>query len=367
MSYEDVDRVIKSGVEDATLFSVLAALAFFRNDGSGLCFPSTEKIAKAARRSPNIVRTAIKRLVELGYVSMEQRPGEVRYFTIHFDRLPVREIPLIQKKEKKPLSEVKPLAEVEPLSEVKPLANPKPLSEVKGDPFQNCEGRGFRSERGPLSEVKAEQVNKQVIEQVSEQVIVTRDASLCAENNNPSIPDDVPSYVTDVPSSDSYPEVTSTSGGSSVSDCGSAVSSREDTFELTPDEPPAKPAPKKQSRSKTATKPDDVSEEVWADYQTMRKAKRAPVTDTVIKGLRREAEAAGITIEKAMAWCAENGYQGFKAAWYLRDGDTSSSGYRYQKDRSHFAHEKPDHLKDFSPDEQQQKDMAEFFAKKKVA
>ena len=367
MSYEDVDRVIKSGVEDATLFSVLAALAFFRNDGSGLCFPSTEKIAKAARRSPNIVRTAIKRLVELGYVSMEQRPGEVRYFTIHFDRLPVREIPLIQKKEKKPLSEVKPLAEVEPLSEVKPLANPKPLSEVKGDPFQNCEGRGFRSERGPLSEVKAEQVNKQVIEQVKgTSNFSTRTSSTSAEENN-----EIPSWVTDYPSqsSDSYSEASSTSDGSSVSDCGSAVSSREDTFELTPDEPPSpKSAPKpKKPRSKTATKPDDVSEEVWADYQTLRKAKRAPITDTVIKGLRREAEAAGITIEAAMTFCIERGYQGFKSAWYQRDGNASSGGYRYQKDRSHFAHEKPDHLKDFSPDERQRKDMAEFLARKKKA
>lgn len=340
MSYEDVDRVIKSGVEDATLFSVLAALAFFRNDGSGLCFPSTETIAKAARRSPNIVRTAIKRLVELGYVSIEQRPGDVRYFTIHFDRLPVREIPLIQKKEKKPLSEVKPLTEVEPLSEVKPLANPKPLSEVKGDPFQNCKGRGFRSERGPLSEVKAEQVNKQVSEQVKgTSNFSTRTSSTSAENNNDSIPDAVPSWVTDTPSSDSYSEDTSTAGGSSVSDCGSAVSSREDTFELTPNDPPAKPAPKKGAkRSKTtAARPDDVSEEVWADYQTLRKAKRAPITDTVIKGLRREAEAAGITLEAAMTFCIERGYQGFKADWY-KNASVSNNG-RPQRDTTRFAHE----------------------------
>ena len=51
----------------------------------------------------------------------------------------------------------------------------------------------------------------------------------------------------------------------------------------------------------------------------------------------------------------------------LTETGLEKGGYRYQKDRSHFAHEKPDHLKDFSPDEQQQKDMAEFFAKKKVA
>lgn len=203
-------------------------------------------------------------------------------------------------------------------------------------------------------------------EQGEEQVVITRTSSTSAENNN-TIPDDTPAWVTDGLSSDSHSEVASTSGGSSVSDCGSAVSSREDTFELTPNEPPA---PKqKKSCSNLAPRPDDVSEEVWAEYQTLRKAKRSPVTNLVIKKVRREAEAAGITIEDAMTWCVERGFGGFYASWYQRDQNqnTGSSGYRYQKDRSHFAHEKPDHLKDFSPDEQQQKDMAEFFAKKKQA
>ena len=175
--------------------------------------------------------------------------------------------------------------------------------------------------------------------QEEEQVFISRTSPTSAENNNDSIPDAVPSWVTDTPSSDSYSEATSTAGGSSVSDCGSAVSSREDTFELTPDEPPAKPAPKKGAkRSKTtAARPDDVSEEVWADYQTLRKAKRAPITDTVIKGLRREAEAAGITLEQAMTFCIERGYQGFKADWY-KNASVSNNG-RPQRDTTRFAHE----------------------------
>lgn len=157
-------------------------------------------------------------------------------------------------------------------------------------------------------------------EQEEEQVFVSRTSSTSAEKQNDSIPDDVPSWVTDTPSSDSYSEVASTAGGSSVSDCGSAVSSREDTFELTPNEPPAKPAQKqKQSRSNLAPRPDDVSEEVWAEYQTLRKAKRSPVTNLVIKKVRKEAEAAGITIEDAMTWCVERGFGGFYAEWYQRD------------------------------------------------
>lgn len=154
MSYEAVDKVIRSGVEDATLFSVLLALAFFKNDRTGECFPSTAKIASAARRSQNIVRSAIKRLEELGYVEANQAPGLRRFFVIHLDRLPTKR---------------DPLEEAEPLSEVKPLTEVKPLSDPQGAPFQKCEGTPVRSERGPLSEVKAEQGIKQGIEQGIEQ------------------------------------------------------------------------------------------------------------------------------------------------------------------------------------------------------
>lgn len=139
-----------------------------------------------------------------------------------------------------------------------------------------------------------------------------------AEKQNDSIPDDVPSWVTDTLSSDSYSDAASTAGGSSVSDCGSAVSPREDTFELTPNEPPKKRA----KRSKTtAERPDDVDPQVWDEYLAVRKAKRCTVTDLVIKGVRREAQAAGITIEDAMTWCIERGVAGFYAEWY-RNGNT---------------------------------------------
>lgn len=148
MSFEAVDKVIRSGIEDATLFSVLLALAFFKNDRTGECFPSTAKIASVARRSQNIVRAAIKRLEELGYVEANQAPGLRRFFVIHLDRLPTKE---------------DPLTEEQPPTEVKPLTDPK------GDPFQKCEGTPFSSVRGPLSEVKAEQGIEQGKEQVIEQ------------------------------------------------------------------------------------------------------------------------------------------------------------------------------------------------------
>ena len=136
MSYEDVDRVIASGLDDATLFSVLLAIAHFKNEETGMCFPALASIARAARRSPNITRSAIRRLEDLGYIATKQQPGKKRYFSLYLDRLPVRE----KDEEEDPIDS-------------KPLPNPKPLSELKGEDCQICEGPPVRSERTPMSEV----------------------------------------------------------------------------------------------------------------------------------------------------------------------------------------------------------------------
>lgn len=64
------------------------------------------------------------------------------------------------------------------------------------------------------------------------------------------------------------------------------------------------------------TRPDEVSESVWQDFQAIRKAKRAPLTDTAMDGIRREAMKAGIGLGDAIAYCCEAGWQGFNAGWY---------------------------------------------------
>lgn len=64
-----------------------------------------------------------------------------------------------------------------------------------------------------------------------------------------------------------------------------------------------------------ATRPDDVAEQVWSDFQVLRKAKRAPVTETVIDGIRAEAQKASMTVEDALRYCCSRGWQGFKAEW----------------------------------------------------
>lgn len=79
---------------------------------------------------------------------------------------------------------------------------------------------------------------------------------------------------------------------------------------------------KKRSR---AVPPDGVSESVWKDFLQIRKAKRAPMTDTALAGIQREAEKAGLSLQKALEVCCERGWQGFKADWVAGDKSVSAS------------------------------------------
>jgi len=90
--------------------------------------------------------------------------------------------------------------------------------------------------------------------------------------------------------------------------------------------PPEGGVSRKRSAATTAARPDDVSEPVWQDFQRLRREKRAPLTDTALAGVRREAEKAGVSLEAAIAYCCEAGWQGFNAGWYAdRQGGAHTS------------------------------------------
>lgn len=63
------------------------------------------------------------------------------------------------------------------------------------------------------------------------------------------------------------------------------------------------------------SRPDDVDEQVWSDWLATRKVKKAPVTQTALDGIHREAQKAGLTLEAALQTMCERGWQGFKADW----------------------------------------------------
>lgn len=72
--------------------------------------------------------------------------------------------------------------------------------------------------------------------------------------------------------------------------------------------------PKKETATVVAC-PPDVGLQEWNDWLALRKAKKAPVTETVVKSARKEAEKAGISLNAFLTiWCAR-GSQGLQADW----------------------------------------------------
>lgn len=62
-----------------------------------------------------------------------------------------------------------------------------------------------------------------------------------------------------------------------------------------------------------------IDPQVVADFRKIRERKKAPLTQTAVAGIKREAAKAGLTLESALAMCCERGWGGFKAEW-LVDG-----------------------------------------------
>jgi len=72
---------------------------------------------------------------------------------------------------------------------------------------------------------------------------------------------------------------------------------------------------KREKKATGVACPDGVGEEVWQDWLQLRKAKKAPVTQTVVNSAIKEAEKAGISLNAFLTiWCAR-GSQGLQAEW----------------------------------------------------
>jgi hypothetical protein len=65
-----------------------------------------------------------------------------------------------------------------------------------------------------------------------------------------------------------------------------------------------------------------VAEQHAKDWLKVRKAKRAPLTQTVIDDIRAQADKAGISFPKAIEICAKKSWQGFNASWDFGDTKT---------------------------------------------
>ena len=70
-----------------------------------------------------------------------------------------------------------------------------------------------------------------------------------------------------------------------------------------------------QKRTTSVATPVGVSDSVWQEFKTLRKAKKAPITQRAIDAITIEANKAGWTLEKALEECVVRGWQAFKADW----------------------------------------------------
>ena len=64
--------------------------------------------------------------------------------------------------------------------------------------------------------------------------------------------------------------------------------------------------------------PEGVSDSVWQEFKSLRKAKRAPITQRAIDSISSEAQKIGWSLEKALEECVVRGWQAFKADWVVQ-------------------------------------------------
>lgn len=90
-----------------------------------------------------------------------------------------------------------------------------------------------------------------------------------------------------------------------------------DNREPVPDNqsPETERAAAREPRSVVPPKPEDVTDQTWADWLAHRRRKRAIVNETVLAEFRREAVAAGVSLEEAIKTSVAQGWQGFRSDW----------------------------------------------------
>ena len=100
------------------------------------------------------------------------------------------------------------------------------------------------------------------------------------------------------------------------------------------------PLPKNQGKSKTIAPLAllaslGIIDPIASDWITLRKTKKAAITETALKGIQREADKAGISLQDALQVCCERGWAGFKAEWM----NGKSAGRDLEAERRAFVGE----------------------------
>jgi len=80
------------------------------------------------------------------------------------------------------------------------------------------------------------------------------------------------------------------------------------------------------NRATSVAPPEGVSDSVWQEFKSLRKAKKAPITQRAIDAISSEANKAGWTLEKALEECVVRGWQAFKADWVATKANPADIG-----------------------------------------
>lgn len=107
------------------------------------------------------------------------------------------------------------------------------------------------------------------------------------------------------------------SAGSALGGSAGAAPRTSHSFEPVK-EPVKEPKAKRVSQLDLSAFPEQPSDEVWSDYVAHRKAKKAPVNQTILNQIGKEltlAFAAGWSVDDALAEAMAAGWQGLKAQW----------------------------------------------------
>ena len=80
----------------------------------------------------------------------------------------------------------------------------------------------------------------------------------------------------------------------------------------------------KETEVKKVSPPNGVSITVWQDFQKLRRTLKAPITETAMAGIQREADKAGYSLEKALTTCVERSWRGFKSEWITDKPEVSN-------------------------------------------
>jgi len=271
MSVRIMSEVFERSKTQGNARLVLLSLADSCNDDAS-CWPSIRKIAEKANISEPITKKYLNALIQIGVITRDEREDfsgrqTSNLYTINVEKIGDDEIP------KSVLQQV-----VTP-SRVKSVEGVTKVILGVGNPVQRVEG---------VTKVSLPIMNHHKEPKIEP----SRESSAMASHSSDESTD---LFTT---------EITANAKASF------ATAQQND--------PPTNVRRVTSGRSKNSPpieKPTGVSEQVWSDFLSLRKANRAPLSATALASIAKEAEKAAMHIEEALTECVTRGWQSFKAEW----------------------------------------------------